>query len=41
LLFPTFLGLVFGALGSILATLALSFMNWDLLTAPTWAGLTN
>jgi multiple sugar transport system permease protein len=41
LLFPTFLGLVFGALGSILATVALSFMNWDLLTAPTWAGLTN
>jgi multiple sugar transport system permease protein len=41
LLAPTLIGLVFGALGSILATLALSFTNYDLLTAPTWAGLSN
>ena len=38
---PTLIGLVFGALGSILATLGLSFMHWDLLTPPTWAGISN
>ena len=41
LLAPTLLGLVFGAIGSVIATLILSLMNWDLLTAPTWAGLKN
>ncbi len=41
LLTPTFIGLLFGALGSVLATVALSFTNWDLLTPPTWAGITN
>ena len=41
MLAPTLIGLVFGALGSILATLGLSFMNWDLLTPPTWAGASN
>ncbi len=41
LLAPTLVGLAFGALGSILATLALSLMNWDLLTPPTWAGIEN
>ncbi len=41
MLAPTLIGLVFGALGSILATLGLSLMNWDLLTPPTWAGATN
>jgi multiple sugar transport system permease protein len=33
--------LVFSAFGSLLATIALSFTKWDLLTAPTWAGLAN
>src|SRR5512146_1905202 len=38
LLTPTFIGLLFGAVGSVIATLVLSFTNWDLLTPPTWAG---
>ncbi len=41
MLTPTLIGLVFGALGSILATIGLSFMHWDLLTPPTWAGASN
>lgn len=41
LLAPTLIGLVLGAFGSILATIVLSFMNWDLFTPPTWAGLEN
>src|SRR5512141_2198141 len=41
LLTPTFIGLVFGALGSVAATVLLSFTRWDLLTPPTWAGISN
>lgn len=41
LLAPTLIGLIFGAFGSILATITLSFMHWDLLTTPTWAGIEN
>ncbi len=41
LLTPTFIGLIFGALGSVVATVLLSFANWDLLTPPTWAGVVN
>ena len=41
MLTPTLIGLVFGIIGSILATLGLSFTHWDLLTAPRWAGLAN
>ncbi len=41
LLAPTLVGLVFGALGSVLATIVLSLMNWDLLTPATWAGIKN
>ena len=41
LLAPTLIGLVLGAFGSILATILLSFMNWDLFTPPTWAGVEN
>jgi multiple sugar transport system permease protein len=41
MLTPTLIGLLFGVLGSIAATLVLSFTNWDLLTPPTWAGLAN
>jgi multiple sugar transport system permease protein len=41
LLAPTLIGLVFGAIGSVVATLAISLMNWDLLRPPTWAGLSN
>ncbi len=41
LLAPTFIGLVFGALGSVLATLALSFTEWDLISSPVWAGMVN
>jgi multiple sugar transport system permease protein len=38
---PTLIGLAFGVLGSIAATLILSFTKWDLLTPPKWAGLVN
>lgn len=41
MLTPTLIGLVFGIVGSILATLGLSFTHWDLLTPPRWAGLEN
>jgi len=41
LLTPTYIGLIFGALGSVIATVLLSFANWDLLTPPTWAGVAN
>jgi len=41
LLTPTLIGLLFGALGSVVATILLSFAKWDLLTPPTWTGLTN
>ncbi|MGZ6346643.1 MAG: carbohydrate ABC transporter permease [Anaerolineales bacterium] len=41
MLIPTLIGLTFGALGSILATLGLSLTNWDLLRPPTWAGISN
>jgi multiple sugar transport system permease protein len=41
MLTPTLIGLAFGVFGSILATLALSFTKWDLLTPPRWTGLTN
>ena len=41
LLFPTIIGIVFGTFGSVLATLLISFTNWDLLTQPRWVGLAN
>jgi len=41
LLTPTLIGLVFGALGSVLATLLISLTEWDLLTPPQWTGLDN
>jgi multiple sugar transport system permease protein len=41
LLFPTLIGLAFGTIGSLLATLFLSFFDWDLLTPIKWAGLSN
>jgi multiple sugar transport system permease protein len=41
LLLPTLFGLVFSAFGSLLATIVLSFMKWDLLGSPTWAGISN
>jgi multiple sugar transport system permease protein len=41
MLVPTIIGLVFGTIGSLLATLTLSFFDWDLIGAPTWAGISN
>jgi multiple sugar transport system permease protein len=38
---PTLIGLLFDALGSVIATVILSFAKWDLLTPPTWAGVAN
>jgi len=41
MLLPTLIGLVFGTIGSLLATLGLSFFDWDLINAPKWAGVSN
>jgi len=41
LLAPTLVGLALGALGSIAATIGLSFFAWDLLSTPEWVGLDN
>ncbi len=41
LLAPTIIGLMFGTLGSVAATLLISLTDWDLLTPPQWVGLTN
>ena len=41
MLAPTILGLVFGTVGSLLATLGLSFFDWDLIGPPVWAGVSN
>lgn len=41
LLAPTLTGLAFGAIGSIFATLGISFLHWDLITPPRFAGLNN
>ncbi len=41
MLVPTIIGLLFGTIGSLLATLVLSLFDWDLIGAPTWAGLSN
>lgn len=41
LLGPTLVGLVFGAFGSVLASVLISLTDWDLLTPPKWAGLQN
>ena len=38
---PTLIGLAVLSAGPILATLAISLTNWDLLTAPTFAGFDN
>jgi multiple sugar transport system permease protein len=38
---PTLIGLFLGAFGSIFASIGISFMNWDLLTPPTAAGISN
>ena len=41
MLIPTLIGLVFGTIGSLLATLGLSLFDWDLINTPTWAGISN
>jgi multiple sugar transport system permease protein len=41
MLLPTIIGLLFGTIGSLLATLGLSLFNWDLINPPTWAGTEN
>jgi multiple sugar transport system permease protein len=41
MLVPTLIGLAFGVLGSVVATIGLSFTQWDLLTPPRWTGLTH
>jgi len=41
LLLPALLGLLIGAFGSILASVGLSFYDWDLLTSPKFVGIEN
>ncbi len=41
LLLPTLIGLVFGTLGSIIATLGISLTKWDLISAPQFNGFGN
>lgn len=41
LLVPTIVGLAFGALGSIAATVGISFFDWDLFTLPEFVGFEN
>ena len=41
MLVPTMIGLLFGTIGSLFATLGLSLFNWDLINLPTWAGTEN
>ena len=41
LLVPTLIGLALGALGSIAATVGISFFDWDLFTPPEWVGVQN
>ncbi len=41
MLAPTIIGLVFGTIGSLVATLGLSLFDWDLINPPAWAGLSN
>jgi len=41
MLVPTIVGLLFGTIGSLFATLGLSLFNWDLINPPTWAGTAN
>ena len=41
LLAPTIAGLIFGAFGSVLATVGISLFKWDLLTPPIYVGLDN
>ncbi len=41
LLAPTLFGLVFGTLGPVLAAFGISFMDWDVITPPTFNGIGN
>ncbi len=41
LLAPTVIGLVFGTFGSLIASVAISLLHWDIVSSPTWAGFTN
>lgn len=41
LLAPTLIGLAFGTIGSLLATIVISLFDWDLIQPPQWAGLSN
>lgn len=41
LLLPTLFGLLFGTLGSIIATFGISMTKWDLLSKPQFIGLAN
>jgi multiple sugar transport system permease protein len=41
LLAPTLIGLVFGTFGSLIASVAISLLHWDIVSSPTWAGFSN
>jgi multiple sugar transport system permease protein len=40
-LVPTFVGLILFSLGAIIASVGISFTNWDVLRPPHWIGLGN
>ncbi len=41
LLAPTVIGLIFGTFGSLIASVAISLLHWDIVSSPTWAGFAN
>ena len=41
MLTPTIIGLIFGTIGSLLATIGLSLFDWDLIGSPSLAGISN
>ncbi len=41
LLAPTVIGLIFGTFGSLIASVAISLLHWDIVSSPTWAGFSN
>lgn len=41
MLVPTIIGLIFGTIGSLFATVGLSLFDWDLINPPIWVGADN
>lgn len=41
LLAPTIIGVILGSVGSVIASIGISFTKWDLINKPTWAWVDN